>query len=221
MLVQVCTYPRTEICRSLAALMTSSNRSMLSSIEQLMFFLLKVSDADPNTATSVAPAATLREAGGKKELVKLLRTHRVRTHTYVSAGFIRHRKISVPATDWSWQAWVDCSGDQCVELEMSAYGILEALDVRCQNRILNIRHSLDSSEYVAVVCHLHEGNDKWCLKKEKKALSHPPQRDSQDYKSCHISWYKFLDMSLVFFCSKHCKKTLVQFMTEHEMATYK
>lgn len=55
------TYPRTGICRSLAVLMTSSNLSMLSSMEQLIFFLLKVSDADPNTATSVAPAATLRE----------------------------------------------------------------------------------------------------------------------------------------------------------------
>lgn len=81
--------------------MTSSNRSMLSSIEQLMFFLLKVSDADPNTATSVAPAATLKEGyeGDKKELVKLLRTHCVRTHTYVSAGLIRDKKILVPATD--------------------------------------------------------------------------------------------------------------------------
>lgn len=106
--------------------------------------------------------------GGKKELVKLPRTHRVRTHTYVSAGFIRHGKILVPATDWSWQTWVDCSRDQFVELEMSAYGILEALDVRCQNRILSMRHSLDSSEYVSVVCHLHEGNDKWCLKKRRK-----------------------------------------------------
>lgn len=34
---------------------------MLSSIEQLIFFLLKLSDADPNTATSVAPAATLKQ----------------------------------------------------------------------------------------------------------------------------------------------------------------
>lgn len=93
MLVQVCTYPRTEICRSLAALMTSSKRSMLSSIEQLMFFLLKASDADPNTATSVAPAATLKRGrADKMELVKLLRTHRVRPHAYVSAGFIRHQK---------------------------------------------------------------------------------------------------------------------------------
>lgn len=30
-------------------------------MEQLMFFLLKVSDADPNTATSVAPAATFKK----------------------------------------------------------------------------------------------------------------------------------------------------------------
>lgn len=55
------TDPRTGICRSLAVLMTSANLSMLSSIEQLIFFLLKVSDADPNTATSVAPAATLKD----------------------------------------------------------------------------------------------------------------------------------------------------------------
>ena len=41
--------------------MTSSNRSILSSMEQLILCLLKVSDADPNTATSVAPAATLNQ----------------------------------------------------------------------------------------------------------------------------------------------------------------
>lgn len=52
------TYPRTGIFCSLATLITSWNLSMLSSIEQLIFFLLNVSDTDPNTATSVAPAAT-------------------------------------------------------------------------------------------------------------------------------------------------------------------
>lgn len=52
------TNPRTGIFRSLAALITSWNLSMLSSIEQLIFFLLNVSDTDPNTATSLAPAAT-------------------------------------------------------------------------------------------------------------------------------------------------------------------
>lgn len=52
------TYPRTGIVCSLATLITSWNLSMLSSTEQLIFFLLNVSDADPNTATSVAPAAT-------------------------------------------------------------------------------------------------------------------------------------------------------------------
>lgn len=52
------TYPRTGMFCSLAMLITSWNLSMLSSIEQLIFFLLNVSDTDPNTATSVAPAAT-------------------------------------------------------------------------------------------------------------------------------------------------------------------
>lgn len=60
-IIVVSTNPRTGMCTSLALLMTSANRSMLSSIEQLIFFLLKVSDADPNTATSVAPAATFKE----------------------------------------------------------------------------------------------------------------------------------------------------------------
>lgn len=55
------TDPRTGMCRSLAALTTSWNLSMLSSMEQLMFFLLNVSDADPNTATSVAPASTFTQ----------------------------------------------------------------------------------------------------------------------------------------------------------------
>lgn len=42
----------------LADLTTSSNFSILSSIEQLIFFLLKDSDAAPKTDISVAPAAT-------------------------------------------------------------------------------------------------------------------------------------------------------------------
>lgn len=50
-------YPRTGIFILLADLVTSSNLSMLSSIEQLIFILLKDSDAAPNTETSVAPAA--------------------------------------------------------------------------------------------------------------------------------------------------------------------
>lgn len=40
-----------------ADFMTSSNLEKLSSMEQLMFFLLKVSDAAPKTDTSLAPAA--------------------------------------------------------------------------------------------------------------------------------------------------------------------
>lgn len=36
---------------------------------------------------------------------------------------------------------------------------MEALDVRCQNRISNMRLFLDSSEYICMVCHLHEGAD--------------------------------------------------------------
>jgi hypothetical protein len=42
----------------LADLTTSSNLSRLSSMEQLIFFLLKDSEAAPKTDISVAPAAT-------------------------------------------------------------------------------------------------------------------------------------------------------------------
>lgn len=37
------------------------------------------------------------------------------------------------------------------------YGVSEALDVRCQDRILDVRGSLDSSKHICVVCHLHRG----------------------------------------------------------------
>lgn len=150
------TNPRTGICRSLAVLMTSSNLRMLSSIEQLMFFLLKVSDADPNTATSVAPAATLKE-GRKKWTCKtvLLESHLRKCRNYVS------KKTAVPTINSNWQAGVNSYGlysrDHRAELKMNAYSILEALHVRCQNRILNMRCSLDSSQHISVVCHLHEG----------------------------------------------------------------
>lgn len=50
-------YPRAGIFMCLADLTTSSNFFILSSIEQLMFFLLKDSEAAPKTDTSVAPAA--------------------------------------------------------------------------------------------------------------------------------------------------------------------
>lgn len=51
-------YPRAGIFMCLADLTTSSNFSILSSIEQLIFLLLKDSDAAPKTDISVAPAAT-------------------------------------------------------------------------------------------------------------------------------------------------------------------
>ncbi len=60
------THPRTGMPSRLAAEMTCSNLCKLSSMEQLMFFLLKVSEAEPNTATSVAPAATFN----RKHLIK-------------------------------------------------------------------------------------------------------------------------------------------------------
>jgi hypothetical protein len=50
-------YPRTRIPCALAAATTGAKRSRLSAIEQLMFFLLNVSVAAPNTATSSAPAS--------------------------------------------------------------------------------------------------------------------------------------------------------------------
>lgn len=43
---------------------------------------------------------------------------------------------------------------------MSTYSVLEALQVRCQNRVLDMRCSLDSSEYITVVCHLNERGEK-------------------------------------------------------------
>lgn len=54
------THPRTGMPACLADVMTSLNLSMLSSMEQLMFFLLNVSEADPKTATSEAPASTFQ-----------------------------------------------------------------------------------------------------------------------------------------------------------------
>lgn len=62
------THPRTGMPSCLAAEMTCSNLCKLSSMEQLMFFLLKVSEAEPNTATSVAPAATFN----RKHLIKFV-----------------------------------------------------------------------------------------------------------------------------------------------------
>lgn len=53
------------------------------------------------------------------------------------------------------QAQVDVCGLQA-EQEVASYSIVEALDVWCQNRILHMRDSIDSSEYIGVVCHLHE-----------------------------------------------------------------
>lgn len=44
-----------------AALITSLNLSRLSSMEQLMFFLVKSSDAAPKMDTSLAPAATCQQ----------------------------------------------------------------------------------------------------------------------------------------------------------------
>ena len=52
------TYPRTLMFASLAAFITASNLSRLSSMLQLIFFLLKDSDAAPNIATSFAPASS-------------------------------------------------------------------------------------------------------------------------------------------------------------------
>lgn len=42
------------------------------------------------------------------------------------------------------------------EVNINTYSILEALHVRCQNRILNMRRSLDSPEHISVVCHLQK-----------------------------------------------------------------
>lgn len=69
------TNPRTGIWSSLAELMTSWNLSMLSSIEQLMLFLLKVSEAEPNTATSVAPAESLKQERNVYILNTVLESH--------------------------------------------------------------------------------------------------------------------------------------------------
>lgn len=117
------TYPRTGIFCSLATLITSWNLSMLSSIEQLIFFLLKVSDTDPNTATSVAPAPTW-----KKRWIQLNHFHRTES--------VRGHQTKV---------------------EERTDSVVKALNVRCQNRILNMRLFLDSSEDVCMVRHLHKG----------------------------------------------------------------
>lgn len=60
-------YPRTGMLAALAAFITSLNLSRLSSMEQLMFFFVKSSDAAPKMDTSLAPAATCQ----RKTLTKL------------------------------------------------------------------------------------------------------------------------------------------------------
>lgn len=55
------TYPRTFTLANFAASRTTRKRSMLSAVEQFTFFLENVSEAAPNTATSVAPAASYRK----------------------------------------------------------------------------------------------------------------------------------------------------------------
>lgn len=57
------THPRTGIPVVRAACRTWSHRCKLSSMEQLVFFLVKSSEAAPNTDTSLAPAATCQQPG--------------------------------------------------------------------------------------------------------------------------------------------------------------
>lgn len=92
-------------------------------MEQLIFFLLNVSDTDPNTATSVAPATTC-----EKRWIQL-------NHFHTTESDRGHQTKVEERTD----------------------SVVEALNVRCQNRISNLRLFLDSSEYISVVCHLHKG----------------------------------------------------------------
>lgn len=92
-------------------------------MEQLIFFLLNVSDTDPNTATSVAPATTW-----KKRWIQLNHFHKTESDR----------------------------GHQ-TKVEERTDSVVEALNVRCQNRISNLRLFLDSLEYICMVCHLHKG----------------------------------------------------------------
>lgn len=161
-----------------------------------MFLLLKVSDADPNTATSVAPAAILKRDFKKTPCRISL------AHTYLSPGFIQHKNKHVTSAD--------------------VYGL--QLRGWIGNYILQHRGSLGC--LVSEQDTAHEGlcgflgvhrcglpstwrDDLWCLKKGFYHLA--AQRDSKHIH--YISWYEVLDMF------KHCKKTIVKFMTEHEMAT--
>jgi len=57
---------------ALAAVITSPNLSRLSAMEQLMFFLVKSSDAAPKIDTSLAPAATCQQKA-RSELISLAR----------------------------------------------------------------------------------------------------------------------------------------------------
>jgi hypothetical protein len=54
----VAAHPRTFTFAAFAASHTGMKRSILSAIEQLMFFLLNASEAAPKIATSVAPTAS-------------------------------------------------------------------------------------------------------------------------------------------------------------------
>lgn len=60
-------YPRTGILASVDARRTSLNLCRLSSMEQLMFFFVKASEAAPKIDTSLAPAATYQPC--QKELL--------------------------------------------------------------------------------------------------------------------------------------------------------
>lgn len=51
----------------------------------------------------------------------------------------------------------ECIRHHQTKVERRTYRIMEALDVRCQNRISNMGHFLDSSKYICMVRHLHKG----------------------------------------------------------------
>lgn len=44
---------------------------------------------------------------------------------------------------------------------MKTHSVLEALHVRCQDRVLNMRCSVEASKHVRVVCHLRHGEKMW------------------------------------------------------------